>query len=106
MRILLDANVPQGLKRAFSGHDVSTAREQGLNALPDGPLLAAISGRFDVLVTLDKSMRVQQRLQGRDFAVVVLRARSNRIADLIPLVPAILRTLDHILAGEIRELKE
>jgi hypothetical protein len=37
--------------------------------------------------------------------VIVLRARTNRLADLLPLVPALLKALDGIKPGEVREIK-
>ena len=58
-----------------------------------------------MLVTVDKSMPFQQRLGTRPFAVIVLRARTNRLADLLPLVPALLKALDGIKPGEAREIK-
>jgi predicted nuclease of predicted toxin-antitoxin system len=105
MRILLDACVPRGLRRSLAGHDVSTAREMGWNRLPDDLLLGNVSYTFDVLVTVDRSIPFQQRLDSRPFAVIVLRARTNRLADLLPLVPALLKALDGIKPGEVREIK-
>ena len=37
-------------------HEVQTAPEMGWGDLDDGPLLDAMVGRFDVLVTVDKSL--------------------------------------------------
>ncbi len=104
MRVLLDANVPRRLQRHVVGHDVSTAREMGWNALPDGALLAMIDGQLDCLVTMDKSLPFQQRIEGRSFGVIILRAKSNRIGDLLPLVPALLEALEGIAPGEAREV--
>ena len=104
MRVLLDANVPTRFKLRLVGHAVSTARERRLNHLPDGRLLDAMADQFDALVTLDKSLPFQQRLSGRSFAVIVLRARSNRIADLLPLIPGVLDALKDIRPGECREV--
>jgi predicted nuclease of predicted toxin-antitoxin system len=104
MRILLDACVPNRLRHAITGHDVSTARQQGWSALPDGELLDRMEGRFDVLVTVDRNLPFQQRLQDRPFAVVILRARSNRLTDLLPLVPALTAALAGISPGETREI--
>ena len=49
--------------------------------------------RFDVLVTADNNLRFQQDLRTRPFAVAVLRAKSNHIRDLLPLVPELLAAL-------------
>jgi hypothetical protein len=105
VRILLDAFVPRGLRRSLASHDVSTSREMGWNRLPDNLLLGNISHVFDALVTVDKSIPFQQRLSTRPFAMIVLRARSNRLADLLPLMPALLKALDDIKPGEMREIR-
>ena len=76
----------------------------GWGDLDDGPLLNAMAGRFDVLITVDKSLPKQQRLSNRPFAVVVLRARTNRLTDLLPLVPALQAAIEKLAPGEVREL--
>jgi hypothetical protein len=101
LRFLLDANVPRRLKHHLSGHEVSTARDMGWNALPDGGLLECMAGDFDVRVTMDKSLPFQQRLGSRPFAVIVLGAPSNRIGDLLPLVPEVLVVLESASPGEL-----
>jgi len=72
--------------------------------LDDGPLLDAMAGSFDVLVTVDKSLPKQQRVHARPFGIVVLRAKTNRLADLLPLVPELRATLNGLRSGEVREL--
>lgn len=104
MRVLLDACVPRRLASELVGHEVSTAQELGWGDLDDGPLLDAIAGRFDILLTVDKSLPKQQSLARRPFAVLVLRARTNRLTDLLPLVPGALAALREVGPGEVREL--
>ncbi len=72
--------------------------------LDDGPLLKAMAGMFDVLVTVDKSLPKQQRLSARPFGVVVLRAKTNRLIDLVPLMTALQQALLELKPGEVREL--
>jgi hypothetical protein len=72
--------------------------------LDDGPLLDAMADRFDVLVTVDKSLPKQQRIDNRPLAVVVLRAKTNRLADLIPHGPALRALLKKVRRGEVYEL--
>ena len=38
---------------------------------------------FEVLITMDSNMTFQLNLEGRRLKIVVLRARSNRLADTI-----------------------
>lgn len=104
MRVLLDGCVPKRLADELTEHKVKTAPEMGWADLDDGPLLEAMAGRFDVLVTVDKSLPRQQRLDNRSFAVVVLRTRTNRLVDLLPLVPALRRAIGELRPGHVREL--
>jgi hypothetical protein len=76
----------------------------GWGDFDDGPLLDAMAGRFDALITVDKSLPKQQDLGTRLFGVVLLRAKSNRLADLLPLVPELIETLNNLNPGEVREL--
>lgn len=104
MRVLLDACVPRKIRNELIGHDVETARGAGLNELDDGPLLDAMANRFDVLVTVDKSIPFQQKIAGRPLSVVLLRARSNKLADLRPLVLHLLRALEVVKHGEVHTI--
>ncbi|MFY9825461.1 MAG: hypothetical protein WAM82_29070 [Thermoanaerobaculia bacterium] len=104
MRVLLDACVPRQLSRELEGHEVRTAIEMGWGDLDDRPLLDALDGLFDVFVTVDKRLPQQQRISGRSFGVVLLRARSNRLADLLPLVPALREAISALSPGQTREL--
>lgn len=56
---------------------------------------------FDVLVTLDTNLQYQQNLEGRKLAIIILRARSNRLADLSAHFPACIKALQVIKSGEI-----
>jgi hypothetical protein len=55
--------------------------------MKNGTLLARVAGQFDAFVTVDRNLAFQQRIDNLPFAVVVLRARTNRLADLRHLVP-------------------
>ena len=73
MRILLDENIPRGLRRILQGHDVRTASEMGWASIANGQLLdEAEKAGFDALVTSDQNFVFQQNLAGRNIAVVVL----------------------------------
>jgi len=104
VRVLLDACVPWQLSRELRDHEVRTASEMGWDDLNDRPLLDAMAGLFDALVTVDKGIPHQQRIAGRSFGVVLLRATSNRLADLLPLVPALREALSDLSPGEVREV--
>jgi predicted nuclease of predicted toxin-antitoxin system len=104
MRILLDACVPRGLRGSFSGHSVSTAHELDWGDLDNGDLLDAMGNKFDVLVTVDKGIPKQQHLADRPFGVLVLRARSNRLADLLSLAPEFEAALGRLHPGTVVEV--
>jgi len=65
----------------------------GWATIKNGELLALAAQQFDVLVTVDRNLSFQQNLTTFPIAVIVLRAYSNRLADLRPLVPALLAAL-------------
>jgi hypothetical protein len=55
-RILLDENLPNGLRKYLLNHDTVTAAYAGLAGYKNGELLkAAAEAEFDVLVTGDKT---------------------------------------------------
>ena len=69
----------------------------------NGELLALMaSAAFEVLLTVDQNLRYQQNLAGAAVAVVVMVAPSNRLADLIPLVPKVESALVGIQSGDVR----
>ena len=72
-RVLLDHNVPEGVRGLLPGHDVALTREKGWSRLANGALLtAAERDGFEVFVTGDRNIRFQQTLAGRQLALVVL----------------------------------
>lgn len=106
MRVLLDACVPKRLARDLPGFEVRHATEMGWGGLDDGPLLNAMAGSFDALVTVDRNLPHQQNLSARPFAVLLLRARSNRLTDLARLVPKLRAALKRAAPGHLIELFE
>jgi predicted nuclease of predicted toxin-antitoxin system len=99
MRILIDACLPVQFKDHLSLPGVQTAREMGWQRLKNGALLARAEGRFDVLITMDKSIPSQQVLSQYSIALLIVRARSNRLPDLLPLVPHMVSALRHLAPG-------
>ncbi len=63
--------------------------------------LALADSQFDVLLTLDKNLPFQQDLGSVRIAVLILRARSNRIQDLLPVIPDCLDALKSIRPGQV-----
>lgn len=101
MRVLLDECVARKLKADLTGHEVRTAQEEGWAGLKNGELLQVASGRFEVLLTVDRNLAFQQSLAGLRISVVAKVAKGNRLADLRPLVPLVLVALTRAKPGEV-----
>jgi hypothetical protein len=104
MRVLLDESLPRQLKTHLPGHQVLTVTEIGWTGKKNGELLALAEGRFDVFVTPDRNLPDQQNLSRLQLAIVVVRARSTDLEDLLPLVPGLLQYLSIIVPGQLVRL--
>ena len=93
--------MPVDFGALLTGHQVDSVHQRGWSDLDNGALLTACQAEYDAFVTLDQSLRYQQNLRGRPMAVLILHARSNRLQDLSPLVPAILAVLPTAPQGEV-----
>lgn len=87
------------LAREIVGHEVRTARDQGWTGIANGRLLVLVAQSFAVFVRTDRNLSFPQNLQVLPIAVIVLRARTNRLADLFPLVPELLAVIPAAPAG-------
>jgi hypothetical protein len=77
----------------------------GWSGKKNGELLQLMNqAGFTILLTADQNLRYQQNLQQAGVAVVVMVAQSNRLPDLLPLIPSVCSTLDIITAGEVVEI--
>jgi hypothetical protein len=76
MKILFDHGTPVPLRRALSGHAVSTAYEMAWTELDNGALLKAAETHFDALITTDQNLRYQQNFSGLRLAILVLPTTS------------------------------
>jgi predicted nuclease of predicted toxin-antitoxin system len=102
MRILLDECIDERFRNSFSAYDCQTTRFAGLAGLKNGEiLLAAEAAGFAVFVTVDQGLAYQQNLSGRKIAIVILRAKSNRLKDLLPLVSTCLAAIESVLPGQV-----
>ena len=104
MKVLLDECVNQRLARDYIGHEVSTVEQMGWKSKENGELLALAAKAFDVFVTTDRNLSFQQNVQNLGIAVVVMTAHTNRLADLRPIVPALLKVMPFLKKGEVREI--
>jgi hypothetical protein len=101
VKVFVDECVDWRLARDIVGHEVTTARQQGWSTIKNGELLALAMKEFDVFVTVDRNLSFQQNLPAFTIAVIVLRARSNRLGDLQPLVPELFASIPTARRGAV-----
>jgi predicted nuclease of predicted toxin-antitoxin system len=106
MKILLDECVDWRLSRDIVGHDVKTVYQMGWQTIKNGELMRLASENFDVFVTVDRNLSFQQNLSAYTFSVIVLAAKTNRLADLRPLVPKLLEVIPTAGIGEATLISE
>jgi hypothetical protein len=100
VKVLLDECIDRRFAGEITGHDVKTVPQMGWATIKNGELLALAEQAFDVFVTVDRNLSFQQHLPRYDIAVIILRAQSNRLHDLRPLLPKLLESLPAAKRGE------
>ena len=100
MRVLLDESLPRHLARELIGHNVATVQKMGWAGTKNGALLTLAAQQFDAFVTPDRGLEFQQDLSKSSLRIVLVRARSTRMRDLLPLVPGILAALAGAKPGQ------
>ena len=101
MNILLDECVDRRLARDLIGHSVTTVPRRGWAGIKNGDLLALAEKEFDAFVTVVRKLSMQQDLTKFKIAVLLIRARTNRLEDMRPLVSELLETLGRANAGAL-----
>lgn len=105
MKVLLDECLPSDLRGHLAGHDCQTVPQAGLAGKANGELLAlAERSRWQVLLTMDRGIPYQQNLADGTISLAIICAKSNRLPDLLPHVPAILAALSTIRPGEVIQI--
>jgi predicted nuclease of predicted toxin-antitoxin system len=100
MRVLLDEQIDRRLKPLFDPDlTILTVAERGWASMADGELLRAAQEEFDALVTMDRGIPHQQSLSALSLGVVIVRAVSNRRADVAPLIPRVNEALRRVQPG-------
>jgi hypothetical protein len=105
MKLLLDESIARKLTNSFLGHECSTMSEEGLGREEE----RGTSGtrgriRLSAFLTLDRGIEYQQNLKPRNIAVILIRTKSNRLADLLVHVPEILRVLESVQPGQLAKV--
>ena len=104
MRVLFDQATPVPLRSYLEGHTVRTAAQEGWDQLRNGDLLAAAEDAgFDILLTTDKNMRYQQKLTGRNIAVILL-GKQQQWPELKAHVPLVVAAVNAAIHGSYVEV--
>ena len=107
MKILIDECIPAALKENLTslGHECQTVRQAGFGSKKNGELLALAEGRWNVLLISDRNIKFQQNMTGRSVSILILCPKSNRMKDLLPLMPACAQALLSIRGGQVVEVR-
>jgi hypothetical protein len=100
VRLLLDECVDRHFAGALSGHTVITVQQMGWASLKNGELLDRAEREFDAFITVDRGLPSQQNLEKRKMAVVVMKAKTNQLVDLLPLAQNVLAALLDLKPGQ------
>ncbi|MBW3565567.1 MAG: DUF5615 family PIN-like protein [Acidobacteria bacterium] len=102
MRVLLDECLPRRLKREFKPpHSALSVAEVGWSGISNGMLLSLAAPKFDVFLTSDTNLELQQNLRDLSLIIVVLFAPSNDINVLAPLIPEVTQALADAKPGQV-----
>jgi len=104
MKILLDECIDKRLVRSFNGLYVKTVPQMGWASVKNGKLLALAENEFDIFITVDRNLSFQQNTINLDLSIVVLKAKSNRVSDLEPLIPEVLLLLPLLEPGQVKSV--
>jgi hypothetical protein len=104
LRVLLDECVDSRLAASLATFEVRTVADQGWVGISNGKLLSLAAVEFDVFVTVDRNLPFQQHLPKFDIAVILLRAKTNRIADLVALVPELVSIIPNAKTGVVTSI--
>lgn len=50
---------------------------------------------------MDRGIELQQNLRGREIAIVLVKAKTSRLSDMLPLVPEILQVIASVRPGQL-----
>lgn len=106
MRILLDENFPLNFTKLISEPEATMlhVHSLGWSGFKNGELLRRAVNVCDVFVTLDRHLEFQQNTKALTFGIVVVAARSNRIADLNEHIHSLLEAAKRVAPGQVEKV--
>ena len=104
MKVLFDHNIPRNLVSSLTHHTVGRTAPLGWASLQNGDLIAAAEAAgFEVMISGDKNLEYQQRVQGRKIAIVSLSAINWPV--IMPYVAAIVKAVDEATSGTYQRVE-
>ena len=88
----------------LAGHEIATIHSLDWSGIKNGDLLRRAHRVCDVFVKLDRNLEFQQNIKILPFGIVVVCARSNRIADLVPHITGILEAACCVVPGQVESV--
>ena len=101
---MFDEPVPRRLSTLLVGHEAATVPRSGWAGIKNGKLLTLAATKFDAFLTTDQNIEFQQNLSALPIAILVVVAKSNRMKDIGPLIPKILKALNHLQPKSLRKV--
>ncbi len=101
MRVLLDECVDARFAPHVVGFDTHTVLDKGWSGISNGKLLALAQAEFEILVTVDRNLSFQQHLPKFSIAVILIHCKSNRVQDLLEVLPSLLAAIPTAPAGQV-----
>ena len=100
-RVLFDENLPRLLRRSLPGFQVRTVQEEGWGAFRNGELLRRAQGNFDVMLTADRRMQYQQKLDAYGIGVVVIVTPRLQLDVLERVSEPLRQAITNVQPGEV-----
>ena len=106
MKVLLDECIPRKLSRSLPGHECTTVPQEGLAGKKNGELLTLAENLgFQVFLTIDRGFEYQQNLRTENIAVILVRSKSGRLAELLPKSSEILNAIASAKPGTVTKVE-
>lgn len=74
-------------------------QEMGWSDRENGALLRVAAPEFEVFITVDQNLPHQQNLSQFEIGIIILKAASNRMEHLAPLMPQVRMALSDVQPG-------
>ena len=102
MRVLLDEQLDHRLRHDFNSQfQVMTVAGRGWKGEKNGALIRLAAAEFDAFITMDRGIEYEQNWTAIDLAIILVSAKTNRYADVKPLIQAIESALAKAVPGRL-----